>query len=121
MEKATDAIEWHINADEPRILDYNLEFKSAQQQIDFYAPDVFRMSDHDPVMVSFDLQPDSLSGDLDGDGDVDFSDIVALSRLIRSGPVSDLSYDFNDDGEVNSLDVRALRTLCTRSRCSTRG
>lgn len=121
LEKATDAIEWHINSDEPRILDYNLEFKSTQQQIDFYAPDVFRMSDHDPVMVSFDLQPDSLRGDLDGDGDVDFADVVALSRLIRSGPVTDLSYDFNGDGVVNTLDVRVLRTLCTRNRCSTRG
>lgn len=60
-------------------------------------------------------------GDLDGDGDIDFSDIVTLSRLLRRGPVTDLRYDFNNDGVVNTLDVRVLRTLCTRTRCSTRG
>ncbi len=120
LAKATDAIEWHINADEPRILDYNLEFKSPQQQIDLYSEDVFRMSDHDPVLVSFNLQPDVLVGDLDGDGDVDFADIVALSRSIRSGNATDLSNDFNEDGVVDTLDVRVLRTMCTRTRCSTR-
>ncbi len=60
-------------------------------------------------------------GDLDGDGDIDFADIVTLSRLLRAGPVDDLRYDFNNDGIVNTLDVRVLRTLCTRTRCSTRG
>jgi hypothetical protein len=53
--KAVDAVEWHINASEPRVLDYNVEFKSEAQIIDFYAPDANRMSDHDPVIVSFEL------------------------------------------------------------------
>ena len=43
--------EWHINADEPRSLDYNVEFKSAGQVISLYAPDAYRSSDHDPVVV----------------------------------------------------------------------
>lgn len=59
--------------------------------------------------------------DLDADGDVDFRDIVTLYRMIRSGTVTDLRYDFNADGVVNTLDARALRTLCSRNRCSTRG
>ncbi|GHG70013.1 hypothetical protein GCM10010919_20370 [Alishewanella longhuensis] len=50
-----DAAEWHINADEPIALDYNLEFKTLQQQNDFYAPDAYRSSDHDPVIVALDL------------------------------------------------------------------
>ncbi|MCF4009181.1 ExeM/NucH family extracellular endonuclease [Rheinheimera sp. UJ63] len=50
-----DAAEWHINADEPISLDYNQEFKSEQQRIDFYAPDAYRSSDHDPVIVALDL------------------------------------------------------------------
>ncbi len=28
-EKATGATDWHINADEPIVLDYNVEFKTA--------------------------------------------------------------------------------------------
>jgi len=43
--------EWHINADEPRILDYNQEFNPPS----LYAPDAYRSSDHDPVVVSLDL------------------------------------------------------------------
>lgn len=50
-----DATKWNINADEPIILDYNIESKSAQQQLDYYAADAYRSSDHDPVVVSFSL------------------------------------------------------------------
>ena len=38
---------WHINADEPSVLDYNTEFKTQ----DLYAPTPYRSSDHDPVVV----------------------------------------------------------------------
>ncbi|MBB5233314.1 ExeM/NucH family extracellular endonuclease [Deinococcus budaensis] len=47
---------WHINADEPTVLDYNTEFKSAAQLAGFYAPDPFRSSDHDPVLVGLNLR-----------------------------------------------------------------
>jgi len=52
---------WHINADEPRALDYNVEFKSAGQVDSLYAPDPFRSSDHDPVLVSLSLAPRALN------------------------------------------------------------
>jgi uncharacterized protein len=48
---------WHINADEPTVLDYNTEFKSAGQITNLYASDAFRSSDHDPVLVGLDLRP----------------------------------------------------------------
>ncbi len=43
---------WHVNADEPRVIDYNLEFKPD----DRYAPTPFRSSDHDPVIVGLELR-----------------------------------------------------------------
>ena len=49
--------EWHINADEPTVLDYNDDFKSEEQIEDLYAADPFRSSDHDPVLVGLDLVP----------------------------------------------------------------
>lgn len=49
--QVTGAAKWHINADEPTALDYNLEFRTAAQQTGYYAPDAFRASDHDPVIV----------------------------------------------------------------------
>ncbi|MEJ7771278.1 MAG: ExeM/NucH family extracellular endonuclease [Geodermatophilaceae bacterium] len=58
--QVTDAAEYHINADEPGILDYNTNFKSDAQVDYLYAPDEFRTSDHDPVLVGFAL--DGLHG-----------------------------------------------------------
>jgi predicted extracellular nuclease len=46
---------WHINADEPSVLDYNTEFKSAGQIISLYAADEYRSSDDDPVIVELEL------------------------------------------------------------------
>lgn len=53
--KVADATVWSINADEPRALDYNLEFKTAQHQAAYYSPDPWRSSDHDPVLVALAL------------------------------------------------------------------
>ncbi|MCA7949299.1 ExeM/NucH family extracellular endonuclease [Burkholderia seminalis] len=47
--------EWHINADEPLALQYTLAYKSAEQQNTFYAPDAYRSSDHDPVLIDIAL------------------------------------------------------------------
>ena len=51
----TGADVWSINADEAPILDYNVNFKSASQVEQWFAPDAFRSSDHDPVIVGIDL------------------------------------------------------------------
>ncbi|MBN2392270.1 MAG: ExeM/NucH family extracellular endonuclease [Anaerolineae bacterium] len=50
-----DVQEWHINADEPIALDYNTNYKTANQLTTLYAPDAYRASDHDPVLVLLDF------------------------------------------------------------------
>jgi hypothetical protein len=55
--QVTGVTEWHINADEPGVLDYNTNFKSVGQQVSLYAPDQYRVSDHDPVLVGVRLTP----------------------------------------------------------------
>jgi predicted extracellular nuclease len=54
-DQVTGATEWHVNADEPIALDYNTEFKSANHVQTLYAPDPYRSSDHDPLLVGIDL------------------------------------------------------------------
>jgi uncharacterized protein len=49
------ADKWHINADEPTVLDYNTEFKSPGQVTSLYAANQFRASDHDPVIIGLNL------------------------------------------------------------------
>ncbi|MCY7306122.1 MAG: type I secretion C-terminal target domain-containing protein [Rhodoferax sp.] len=43
--------EWHINADEPSVIDYNTEFKPQ----DLFTASPYRASDHDPVVVGLNL------------------------------------------------------------------
>jgi predicted extracellular nuclease len=49
---------WSINADEPQALDYQTEDKSAAQLDSLYAPDSYRSSDHDPLIIDLSLLPD---------------------------------------------------------------
>lgn len=42
---------WHINADEPDIIDYDMTYKKDAQDA-LYSADAYRSSDHDPVLVS---------------------------------------------------------------------
>ncbi|MDY0908146.1 ExeM/NucH family extracellular endonuclease [Microbacterium sp. CFBP9034] len=47
---------WNINADEPSLIDYDMSFKQPAQDA-LFAPDPYRSSDHDPVLVGLDLTP----------------------------------------------------------------
>lgn len=59
----TGAADVHHNADEPTVLDYNTEFKTPGQVTSLYAPDRFRTSDHDPVLVGLNLGvPPTITG-----------------------------------------------------------
>ena len=61
----TGITEWHINSDEPVVLDYNVEYKqnpecktSTCSGPDLYAPTPYRASDHDPVLIGLNLKRD---------------------------------------------------------------
>jgi uncharacterized protein len=49
--QVTGLTEWHINADEPDLLNYDQSFNNPG----FYNEDVFASSDHDPVILGLDL------------------------------------------------------------------
>jgi predicted extracellular nuclease len=51
LKRVTSATIWHINADEPRVLDYDTEFNPPG----LYRPDAYRSSDHDPLVVGLSL------------------------------------------------------------------
>ena len=71
LSKVVSASDWHINADEPISLDYNVEFKSDVQQSSLYAQGPYRASDHDPVIVDIRStviappEPEVLTGEID--------------------------------------------------------
>jgi predicted extracellular nuclease/LysM repeat protein len=55
------AAEWHINTDEPLVIDYTERFNPPG----YYSPDPYRASDHDPLVVGLLLgaTPDEGGGD----------------------------------------------------------
>jgi predicted extracellular nuclease len=52
--QVTGAADWHINSDEPDVLDYDTTFKPLEQDV-LYEPNAYRTSDHDPVVVGLNL------------------------------------------------------------------
>jgi hypothetical protein len=54
LDELTGATVWHVNADEPDLIDYDTSFKQPAQDA-LYAPDAYRFSDHDPVIVGLDV------------------------------------------------------------------
>ncbi|MFN3266627.1 MAG: ExeM/NucH family extracellular endonuclease [Deinococcales bacterium] len=85
----------HINADEPNVLDYNTNFKSTAQQTSLYAADAFRSSDHDPIIVDFNLG-NSGSGFTLSAGALSSSSFVAGTAGSSSSVVSVNRINFTD-------------------------
>ncbi len=48
--RVVGATQWHINADEPDVLDYDTSFKPAEQDV-IFEPNAYRSSDHDAVVI----------------------------------------------------------------------
>ncbi|MEO7421703.1 MAG: ExeM/NucH family extracellular endonuclease [Ornithinibacter sp.] len=94
VDQVTGVVDYHINSDEPSVLDYNTDFKSAAQIESLYAKDEFRVSDHDPVLVG--LRPNS-------------PPVVAASFdpvLVQCGPANaTLTVDINDRDEADTHTV----------------
>jgi predicted extracellular nuclease len=54
IDDVTGVTVWHINSDEPDALDYDTSFKKDAQDA-IFAPDPYRSSDHDPVIIGLDV------------------------------------------------------------------
>ena len=121
-EYVVDATVWHINADEPRVFDYNVEYKTETQLSSYYGADAYRSSDHDPVVVVIDFpetsEPEPIVGDFDGDSDVDNYDVVAFYTLLLRNQATVEEHDFNGDSRLNIYDLYALMSMCTRTACA---
>ncbi len=84
--------EWHINADEPTVLDYNTNFKSAGQIASLYAPDQYRSSDHDPVIIGLNLNAAPVANDQQVTTDEDTP--VSFTLDASDGNGDSLTYTF---------------------------
>ncbi len=54
--QVTGATEWHINSDEPDVVDYDTTFKPPAQEA-LYEDNPYRSSDHDAALIGLNLTP----------------------------------------------------------------
>ena len=98
-EYVADVTIWHINADEADLINYDMSYKKDAQDA-IYAPDEYRASDHDPVIITLTFnkppeaeddyyemkQDDTLIVPADGvlvnDGDLNEHDVITLDVVV---------------------------------------
>lgn len=125
--QATGTTDWHINPDEPTVLDYNVEFKTLNQITTFYDPGPYRASDHDPVVIGLNLNaaPSVQAG---GPYSVGEGGSITVTAAGNDGDGDPLVYawDLDDDGsfetvgasvtfDASAIDGPATRTIRVRA------
>ncbi|GAA2175062.1 ExeM/NucH family extracellular endonuclease [Arthrobacter parietis] len=92
---------WNINAVESVALEYSRYNYNAT---DFYAPNQFRASDHDPVIVGLNLAPADTTTELNLMGINDFHGRIDSNTVKFAGTIEELRAQY---GEENSLFLSA--------------
>ena len=136
VDEVTGATEWHINADEPNILDYDMTFKEPAQDA-LFEPNEFRSADHDAVLVGLDscdeiaptlevsLRPNRLwppnhryvtvEATADADDDFDPTPAVTLVSVTSNEPDNAAGGgDGNTTGDIVILDQDSFRLRAER-------
>jgi uncharacterized protein len=100
--QVTGVTDWHINPDEPTVLDYNTNFKSANHVTTLYDPGPYRASDHDPVIIGIDLNH-APTVDAGGPYTVAEGSSVAIAATGGDADGDALTYawDLDNDGEFD--------------------
>ena len=100
---------WHDNSDEPGVLDYNREFKTAAQVGTTAAPGTFfdatayRSSDHDPLKVGFTLPALNTLGVTPNGEATAYTGLPYALSLLTTGTPDTLDIDWGDGSSDTGL------------------
>ncbi|WP_144206837.1 ExeM/NucH family extracellular endonuclease [Shewanella donghaensis] len=85
-DRIIDASDWHINAAESSLYDYNNEYKGDydNEVNKFFAEDHFRSSDHDPALVTLSYTP----GEADANRQIHLTNLNKLMKVPYQIPES---------------------------------
>ena len=96
LAQITGVTNWHINADEPDLIDYDTSFKKTAQDA-IYAPDAYRSSDHDPVIGGAEF----LQYDFGGFGPP--VDAMPDLNRVKAGQAVPMKFMLNDDYGIDII------------------
>ncbi|MES2316883.1 MAG: ExeM/NucH family extracellular endonuclease [Pseudomonadota bacterium] len=115
--------EWHVNADEPSVFDYNTEFRTD----DRYAATPYRAADHDSLLVGLTLNPDAIVNEPilaatfpttgQSGSAVTIADLNAMPSV--SATSSTLTIDWGDGSAVQTLATTATSAQHTFAAAGT--
>ncbi|MFT6987198.1 MAG: putative extracellular nuclease [Psychromonas sp.] len=91
QDRLVDAVDWHINAPESSLYDYN-EDRKGSHAYDFYQGDVYRSSDHDSAIMVLGYTP----------GEADSGQPV---QLTTAGGFIDIPYTIPANAEAKAGDI----------------
>lgn len=72
-----------------------------------------------PQLLDLTIASAVKSCDIDGDGDIDVTDLNLIRAGIGQAPAANDPRDSNGDGKITINDVRACTLQCTRTSCAT--
>ncbi|WP_062378999.1 ExeM/NucH family extracellular endonuclease [Demequina pelophila] len=105
VEQVTGAEHFHINADEPSALDYNIWVDNDYQIDALFAADMYRTSDHDPLLVGLSLgDPLEVVADVTPLGTGMFRAVVTIEN-VTDEDVADwsVSWTLSGDAQVRTV------------------
>jgi hypothetical protein len=98
----TGAADWHINSDEPDVLDYDTSFKPAAQDA-LYEVNPYRTSDHDPVVVGLvPNAPPTVDAGGPYSGDEGASITLTASGFDPNGDSLTYAWDLDNNGSFET-------------------
>ncbi len=100
LSQIAEVTTWHINSDEPIVLDYNVEFKSTHHITSLYSPEPFRTSDHDPIVMGLNLTP--LEASFTSNSPVTHGQLSVFTGTANQDGVS-YAWDFGDGGTSTAV------------------
>ncbi|MDB2386929.1 ExeM/NucH family extracellular endonuclease [Shewanella sp.] len=115
-DRVIDATDWHVNAAETGLYDYQNRFKGSIDGTGthkFYKEDVYRASDHDPALLTLSYKP----GDADAGVPLTLTKLRKLIKVpyqiptgvsVQVGDVASVSMTPNDDEERLDLSQMVL-------------
>jgi uncharacterized repeat protein (TIGR01451 family) len=113
--QVTGATEWHINADESPLIDYNEESfpnSGPAKPADFYNADAYRSSDHDPIVLGINLTTPNISIQAIDPNASEAGNDGGTFRISRSGggSVGALNVTYTVTGQATSNDYNPSLT-----------